>query len=506
MFKRALNFFVTFYHSLPKFKNSLYSFLKIFYEKSAKTTSTLLRLGIVYKNSKWSDFKIQNLKTNFTTFFSKGYSIIVLILLFSLGYFVNWIYFFNNVVYVIYIIIIQFIYDYIHYSIAIVASLFYFLREYFVSLIAACFNNLNKEALIAMSKNKNKNKIIKFYFQRNKAFKNFRNFKKTYSSLKFVKRVYSSAGKIAKIKLYEYCQNCKSNANSNTYLTLNTKNVSFQQDFNFYVSNLNKSHMLTFDNSFNNTKTHSLKTLKNKDINVFSFYYKSISLTQIIELSKQIRWLTRNMLVSDKFIFSSNLFTQFKNLFGTNLYNSDFTNKNVWSSTNLSKTYNPQLLAQFFNNNGKFNIMYNVDKFDLSQLWLLKKIYFNSTNLSSNSSLVYTKNLCIPTKSNTNLVKLNNTSTSFNSNLKYLTNFIYEKPQIAGTLSAQLKYKTEIYSNLSDYTLFSDDNIDFWMSLAISNNSKFNSYYFYSSTEYIDGLEKDWRFRKKSNKFLKYIK
>ena len=74
------------------------------------------------------------------------------------------------------------------------------------------------------------------------------------------------------------------------------------------------------------------------------------------------------MLVSDKFIFSSNLFTQFKNLFGTNLYNSDFTNKNVWSSTNLSKTYNPQLLAQFFNNNGKFNIMYNVDKFDLSQL------------------------------------------------------------------------------------------------------------------------------------------
>jgi len=140
-----------------------------------------------------------------------------------------------------------------------------------------------------MSKNKNKNKIIKFYFQRNKAFKNFRNFKKTSSSLKFVKRVYSSAGKIAKIKLYEYCQNCKSNTNSNTYLTLNTKNVSFQQDFNFYVSNLNKSHMLTFDNSFNNTKTHSLKTLKNKDINVFSFYYKSISLTQIIELSKQIR-------------------------------------------------------------------------------------------------------------------------------------------------------------------------------------------------------------------------
>jgi hypothetical protein len=59
---------------------------------------------------------------------------------------------------------------------------------------------------------------------------------------------------------------------------------------------------------------------------------------------------------------------------------------------------------------------------------------------------------------------------------------------------------------LSEYTLLSDDNIDFWMSLAISNNSKFNSYYFYSSTEYIDGLEKDWRFRKKSNKFLKYIK
>lgn len=212
------------------------------------------------------------------------------------------------------------------------------------------------------------------------------------------------------------------------------------------------------------------------------------------------------MLVSDKFIFSSNLFTQFKNLFGTNLYNSDFTNKNVWSSTSLTKTYNPQLLAQFFNNNGKFNIIYNVDKFDLSQLWLLKKIYFNSTNLSSNSSLFYTKNLCIPTKSDTNLAKLNNTATSFNSNLKYLTNFIYEKPQIAGTLSAQLKYKTEIYSNLSEYTLLSDDNIDFWMSLAISNNSKFNSYYFYSSTEYIDGLEKDWRFRKKSNKFLKYIK
>jgi hypothetical protein len=62
---QLINFFTTKYYNNLKYSNRTLAALRIFFERTTKYTTSMSTLGNVYRNSKWSDFKVQNIKFKF---------------------------------------------------------------------------------------------------------------------------------------------------------------------------------------------------------------------------------------------------------------------------------------------------------------------------------------------------------------------------------------------------------------------------------------------------------
>ena len=62
---KLLNYFISAYINNSRLNNSTNSLLKIFWEKNTKQVRFISSLGNVFRNSKWSDFKVQNVKQIF---------------------------------------------------------------------------------------------------------------------------------------------------------------------------------------------------------------------------------------------------------------------------------------------------------------------------------------------------------------------------------------------------------------------------------------------------------
>ena len=60
--KRVINFFSSTYNNNLKFNNRLISTSKIFFERTTKSWQSVQTLGNVYRNSKWSDLNVFNIK------------------------------------------------------------------------------------------------------------------------------------------------------------------------------------------------------------------------------------------------------------------------------------------------------------------------------------------------------------------------------------------------------------------------------------------------------------
>jgi hypothetical protein len=62
-FDKLTNFFASAYTNSSKHNSSFLSYLRIFFERNNKFKSTFARLGNTFRNSKWTDLKVQNIKT-----------------------------------------------------------------------------------------------------------------------------------------------------------------------------------------------------------------------------------------------------------------------------------------------------------------------------------------------------------------------------------------------------------------------------------------------------------
>lgn len=85
-----------FYNNL-KFANRFISKSRFFFERTTKLKTTLNRFGNVYKNSKWVDFKNQNIKSTFSVQFS---NLLVLLTTVSFLFFTSGRYFFELVIFI----------------------------------------------------------------------------------------------------------------------------------------------------------------------------------------------------------------------------------------------------------------------------------------------------------------------------------------------------------------------------------------------------------------------
>jgi len=61
-YQKLIHFFSSKYYNNLKFSNKMLATTRIFFERTTKTSHSLQALGNVYRNSKWSDLNVFNIK------------------------------------------------------------------------------------------------------------------------------------------------------------------------------------------------------------------------------------------------------------------------------------------------------------------------------------------------------------------------------------------------------------------------------------------------------------
>ena len=78
---KLIYFFSNKYYNNLKFNNKLVSTTRIFFERTTKTSHSLQALGNVYRNSKWTDLNVFNIKESSLAQFKNIFTIVVILLL-----------------------------------------------------------------------------------------------------------------------------------------------------------------------------------------------------------------------------------------------------------------------------------------------------------------------------------------------------------------------------------------------------------------------------------------
>ena len=368
-FDKVTNYFLNKYQSNLKYRHNFLSYLKIIFERNTKNNSTYANLGNVFRNSKWTDLKIQNIKISFV----KQFYLFILTLTFIILSFTN------NLPLVLFDIL------------SIGSELFFNLLD-FVSLTYVLFIYL----IFPFTYNPQQVLTFKGSISENKPL-SLTNCKSTdYSSnTQLIKNLYGASYEI-------------NNLNTDMLLKISKTKLDTTSNFN---KNLSYAPELTTDNTlfFSSNNNLSLNKLNNLLHNKH-FIFNSSNFSKDLDLMKSDRWLLKNSLVSEDFIRNTNSYTLTKKLIGSSLTNSQLSNKNVWASTNLTKLNQGNssvaqigsLVLNLNSNNTNLDNsnLDNFNFFDTSRNFLVNKYLF--TNKLRYNNLVFSDDFIKSNKTNFN--------------------------------------------------------------------------------------------------------
>ena len=432
-FDKITNYFLNRYQNNLKYRHNFLSYLKIIFERNTKNNSTYAALGNVFRNSKWTDLKVQNIKNSFVRqFYLLLLFIFSLILLVTTDAFlaVQDVYsfvldlLFNllDLVSLLYVLIIYLVFPFLYQP------------ETLITLKGTAYDNKNSTLSIGDGlPTKDYNTVFNLY------------------------KTSSSIGNVDLQLRYKYSTELhKTNTiNFNTSLT--------------YTPEIDEALGLPSNKNFNISLSNWNKLLSNK-----YFILNSSNFSKDLNLMKTDRWLLKNSFVSEDIIRNTNSYTNSKKLIGLNLTSSQLSNRNVWASTNLNKLNqsNNQAVTNMFNLNNtdltkisskhlNSSNLLNFNFFDESRLFLVNK-YLHSSKLRYNiltySHLVDSSrgDKSVVNSSNFDLnLKLFNTSLNFNT-----------QPFIVSTIPEFSKNpKTPNYSKDLQYFLLNENS-----TLLTSNN------------------------------------
>jgi hypothetical protein len=460
---KFINFFTSKYYSNVKYNHSFSFLLRIFFERASKVQSTVANLGNVYRNSKWSDLKVQNIKSMHLSSFLTILSLFIILVLAFLSLLFRFdlvqlqsslSIFFWPLVYAL---------DLVSYLWLCTSLLLYVLSNQLLTNFSSLFsNNLNSNIYLT-SKSSADNKIkgtslLPVAYSRNSIDNNW---------VELLHSLYNS-----KLSIHQNSVNTSSNisnlSTSHLSVYINTSNSS-------YLSKLTSTHTYTAVNSsvdsacsllhsrtFNNPLSLSEVNSSNTVLN--SAYDRAIS--QNLALANQTRWAFKMSPISEKLAKDNFNFTQAKSLLGSPVVNSLSSSNNIWSSNSL---VNLKDTSEFFISPNTTNLNY----FEDSRLWAMKKLYFNlstdSYSLSFDDSLdTYTnKNLSSTTTNSILEAYLLDYSLSY-SNLSVVTS---ATPGLVSTSNSRINLL-----NL-DNTIYQDSYNNYIFSLSSTNlTTNFNSF------------------------------
>ena len=484
---KLINFFISDYYSNPKYKHSIYSFLKFFYERSNKTMGLYSSVSNIFKNSKWTNYRIQNIKNSFQSRIPKLLLTVIVFVIIFLNY-KHFIFPIVELVYnILFFVLKDLLYDNVSLAVSVLVTFVYsvkiYICNYFIFLLTP-----NSKIKFTY-----REKLKSHYIKQNKIKIPFININEAFLTTNYV----NSMSLLFKLKNNFYWLNL--------YNEITQKNI-FKVMFNrlfildnkiITTKNLEKTpinYSFNFKNQcfypYNYT-TYIENTSTVAKINLFknfnSNFFKPVAFENILISSlnvlKQTRWITRNLVLSDKFMLNTNFFTEYKKMIGDNVTVSNLPNINVWASSNIPKIWNAQkLLTVLLSHESNFYLNGLVNDFDESRLWLFKKMYFNTVirhiSTVASSNVYHSTNLKSSNKHSR--MQTEYLSKSLPHNLLFLNN---TQPHVHTNSISRVVYLDNInsVSNSLNYNLLSDSNIDILVSSFIHSNIEFHMCHFYSN-------------------------
>ena len=413
-----LNFFLSKYMNNTRTKNKTLSPLKIFFERNNKVTNTITNLGNVFRNSKWTDLKFQNIKTSHVNqqvyfFFTCIFFLFVMYYIILQPTSLVW----NTIIYIKRTISLFLQMTFFLISIYVTLT-FYWITNFFVKTEQKIHNNLFlKETSINNVKLHN---AVTF----NNDTTNINNWNS--NATQFI-NLYKTTDLIHKLNntrvnnIFEELNFDYKNKNFiyqilPTSLTTNKSAdlTLLKNDHKYIINSISSSH-------FNSIKTYSLtpneiNTLlsSNPDLGL-----KLFDLKTPMNLAKQDRWLLKNSFISSNLNSSNNAGIASKRLLGSNLTNSNITENNIWASNYLNNRNISQISSNL--NLVNKNIFEQYNFFEISKEFAIKRYWevINPQHLITTQSFVLnndsSKNSYI---SNNSYAIYNNTmQQSFNNDL-----------------------------------------------------------------------------------------
>ena len=480
---KLINFFTSTYYDNIKYKHSTASLLKIFFERANKTTKTVANLGNVYRNSKWSDLKIQNIKTTHVWSFTKTF--ILLTLIFILFYLT--VFRLDNSLFTTFIkplaLVWSYIADWTIYFFTLISLFFYYLQarltSYLNKIYSSIFGNFlfsNNLPTSTDSNNTNSNLVCKSDLSLVSDRVNLK------GAENIVRHAYKVSDLMLKLNQTElrittqYPLFKNTNRLISAYLEVSKPNHT-QSYKTFSLSNLESSFIQKLDLSLSNSvyklnlNSNYLNSSNNSLTNILDY-----SINENLSVAKQSRWLLRNIPVSECLSNSNFTYTQAKSLLGNASYNSLISSKNIWASNKANNL--------LFVSLSSFNESLNASSTELSSLIN----YFEDSRNFINKKAYYTLQPRLNTTKLVPIVSLDNSLANepiltlqdtilLDLNLLLLGNTLSAGSYINITNNLNSVNNANLFTSNDYLTYFTNSHDNFVISL---NNTSFNNNHSFS--------------------------
>ena len=421
-FKKIFNYYLSSYWNNSRTLSSMYSFLKIFFERNNKIDSTVSSFGNVFRNSKWSNMQTQNIKKLFIKQWLWFFLLITLVVFLLLTYSgVSLSAFYLSLFY-----IKQTLNEFITNCYYLVGCIIYQIYM-FVSMLLfqnqKCTTPQITQPLNSVS--------LSQKTQVNTVLLNSTN---VTTNLFFLQRTLLSLSSLGNT-----CNTLVPNTSNNSNLDVNSGFLS-KVNFLSTLSNntetfkalgaLNTETPYTLNSRLNQSFSNSLTfstNLENLYTNEDSFKSDPI-LTETLthnlnSTAKQQRWLTRNFWSNQNFISDSNKLTEMKNFIQNPLLSHSSIDSNIWLSNKLSGLEAEKTSSVFNKLTPNYNLLSVFNFFDTSRFFLNQRYSFlnqlPNQFVVSSLNMNYYENLNIKTET-TNL-KLTLLQSFFLRNITFST-------------------------------------------------------------------------------------
>lgn len=384
---KLYNFFTTKYYDNIKYNHFFANSLRIFFERANKTRQTVSNLGNVYRNSKWSDLKVQNIKISHTNQFYRNFLIFLLsaLFLFFVIFRLD-----SNTLYLLFSSLVN-----MWYYVSDIIG--YWLAVLFVGIYNFIFFILKKFGIQHTD-------IIKSFdpaasnttFKQTNAFKNGNLFSGSGSlllnnetsviySLFKLKSTLDKTGANSFFENYSLSVPQQLNNALGSYILSNNNAATKHNTYGSYsLYELEKAFSLTAVPEFSkgNNKVNLNLALLNQSSMVDHNLSKLLNLSVVnnLNIAKESRWFLKNSPITERLGIANFSYTQAKNLIGSPTSQSNYSDSSVWAAANINNIKNPFLLSSVGSTNTlAFNSLpqlTNINDFELSSFWFSKRNYF----------------------------------------------------------------------------------------------------------------------------------